>query len=85
MALVANWKLASAAGAIYFWIALHPECTTREISEGLIVTQRTVWGHIGPLIHAGLITFRREGKGHRYHTRLPWPTEIAEMMLREYE
>ncbi len=77
MAGQASWRLFCSHGTILFYIARHSGCTTREIADGLMVTQRTAWGLMNDLKRAGLIEVRREGRLHRYSingdARLPDP------------
>lgn len=61
-----RWRLFCSHGTILFYVARHPGCTNEGIAEALSLTQRTVWGLIGDLRRAGLLTVRREGKRHYY-------------------
>lgn len=61
-----GWRLFCSHGTILFYVARHPGCTIREIADALALTRRTVWGLIGDLRRAGLITVRREGRRHHY-------------------
>jgi DNA-binding transcriptional ArsR family regulator len=68
-----HWYLVSSHGSILFYIAVHPECTIREVADGMSLTQRTVWGLIGDLRRAGMLAIRREGRRHHYTVNLDAP------------
>jgi len=68
-----HWYLVSSHGSILFYIAVHPDCTIREVAEEMSLTQRTVWGLIGNLRRAGMINVRREGRRHHYTVNLDAP------------
>ncbi len=68
-----HWYLVSSHGSILFYIAVHPECTIREVAEEMSLTQRTVWGLIGDLRRAGMLHVRREGRRHHYTVNLDAP------------
>jgi DNA-binding IclR family transcriptional regulator len=65
-----HWYLVSSHGAVLFYIAVHPDCTIREIADDMSLTQRTVWGLIGDLRRADMLTVRREGRRHHYTVNL---------------
>jgi DNA-binding IclR family transcriptional regulator len=65
-----NWYLVSSHGSVLFYIAVHPDCTIREIADDMALTQRTVWGLIGDLRRAGMLDVRREGRRHHYTVNL---------------
>lgn len=67
------WYLLSSHGIILFFIALHPGCTILEISESLFLTKRTVWGVVGELRGAEMVSIRREGRRHHYRINLDAP------------
>ena len=68
-----NWYLVSSHGAVLFYIAVHPECTIRQIADEMALTQRTVWGLIGDLRRAGMLHVRRDGRRHHYTVNLDAP------------
>ena len=68
-----HWYLVSSHGAVLFYIAVHPECTIRKISDDMALTQRTVWGLIGDLRRAEMLNVRREGRRHHYTVNLEAP------------
>jgi DNA-binding IclR family transcriptional regulator len=68
-----SWYHVSSHGAILFYIAMHPGCSVREISEDMCLTPRTVWGLIGDLKRAGMLRVERRGKRHHYHVDLDGP------------
>jgi predicted transcriptional regulator len=68
-----HWYLVSSHGAVLFYIAAHPECTIRQISDDMALTQRTVWGLIGDLRRAGMLNIRRDGRRHHYTVNLDAP------------
>jgi hypothetical protein len=61
-----NWYVVSSHGALLFYIAANPGCTTDNIVGGMHLTHRTVWGLIGDLRRAGMLAVRREGRRHFY-------------------
>ncbi len=61
-----HWYLVSSHGSVLFYVAVHPDCTIREIADDMSLTQRTVWGLIGDLRRAGMLRIRREGRRHHY-------------------
>ena len=61
-----GWYLVSTHGSVLFFIALNPDCTTDDIAKAHTLSQRTVWGILGDLRRAGMLTVRREGRRHRY-------------------
>jgi DNA-binding MarR family transcriptional regulator len=65
-----HWYLVSSHGAVLFYIAVNPGCTIREIADDMSLTQRTVWGLIGDLRRAEMLTVRREGRRHHYTVNL---------------
>lgn len=65
-----HWYLVSSHGSALFYIALHPGCTIREIADDLALTERTIWGLVGDLRHAGMLVVRREGHRHHYTVNL---------------
>ena len=68
--IINHWYLVSSHGAVLFYIAVHPDCTIREIADDMSLTQRTVWGLIGDLRRADMLTVRREGRRHHYTVNL---------------
>jgi DNA-binding transcriptional ArsR family regulator len=65
-----EWYVVSSHGALLFFIAANPGCTTEDIVSGMHLTQRTVWGLIGDLRRAGMLTIRREGRRHYYSVNM---------------
>jgi DNA-binding transcriptional ArsR family regulator len=68
-----HWYLVSSHGAVLFYIAVHPECTIRQIADDMALTQRTVWGLIGDLRRAEMLNVRRDGRRHHYTVNLEAP------------
>jgi DNA-binding IclR family transcriptional regulator len=68
--IINHWYLVSSHGAVLFYIAVHPDCTIREIADDMSLTQRTVWGLIGDLRRADMLSVRREGRRHHYTVNL---------------
>ena len=68
-----HWYLVSSHGAVLFYIAVHPECTIRQIADEMALTQRTVWGLIGDLRRADMLNVRRDGRRHHYTVNLEAP------------
>ncbi|MFQ5472982.1 MAG: hypothetical protein ACE5FA_08885 [Dehalococcoidia bacterium] len=63
---VRPWRLLSSHGLALFWISLRPGCTVAEISDGLSLTPRSVWGTVGDLRRAGMVNVRKDGRRHYY-------------------
>lgn len=61
-----DWYHVSSHGAVIYCIAAAPDCTTQEIAEVLCLTRRTVWGIIGDLRRADMLSVRKEGRIHHY-------------------
>lgn len=61
-----HWYLVSSHGAVVFYIAVNPGCTIKQIAEDMSLTQRTVWGLIGDLRRADMLTVERRGRRHHY-------------------
>jgi DNA-binding transcriptional ArsR family regulator len=70
---VRSFYLVSSHGAILFYVAAKPNCTTNEIAEAMALTHRTVWGLLGDLRRARMLDVRREGRRHRYTVNLDAP------------
>ena len=68
-----HWYLVSSHGAVLFYIAVHPECTIRQIADDMALTQRTVWVLIGDLRRAAMLNVRRDGRRHHYTVNLEAP------------
>jgi len=68
-----EWYVVSSHGSLLFYIAANPGCTTEEIVSGLHLTHRTVWGLIGDLRRAGMLSIRREGRRHYYSVDMSAP------------
>ena len=68
-----HWYLVSSHGSVLFYIAVHPECTIRQIADDMALTQRTVWGLIGDLRRAEMLNVRRDGRRHHYTVNLEAP------------
>ncbi len=65
-----HWYVVSSHGAVLFYIAVNPDCTIRDIADEMSLTQRTVWGLIGDLRRADMLSVRREGRRHHYTVNL---------------
>lgn len=63
---VRPWRLLSSHGLLLFYISMRPGCTVDDVSDGLSLTQRTVYSVVGDLRQAGFIDVRREGRVHHY-------------------
>jgi hypothetical protein len=61
-----HWYLVSSHGSVLFYIAANPDCMIRDITDGMSLTQRTVWGIVGDLRRAGMLKVRRSGRHHLY-------------------
>jgi len=67
------WILCSSHGTVLFHIAANPECTIRDIADAMCLTRRTVWGVIGDLRRAGMLSIRKNGRRHHYTVNLDAP------------
>ncbi len=65
-----HWYLVSSHGSVLFYVAIHPDCTIREMADELALTERTVWGIVGDLRREGMLNVRREGHRHHYTVNL---------------
>jgi DNA-binding transcriptional ArsR family regulator len=65
-----NWYCVSAHGNVLVYIAVHPDCTIRDLTEALFLTPRTVWGLVGDLRRAEMLRIRREGRQNHYRVNL---------------
>ena len=65
-----NWYCVSAHGNILVYIAVHPDCTIKDLTEALFLTPRTVWGLVGDLRRAGMLDVRRDGRENHYLVNL---------------
>jgi hypothetical protein len=80
-----HWYLVSSHGSILFYIAANPDCTVDDIMDGMSLTRRTVWGIIGDLRRAGMLSVRRNGRQHHYAVDLDGPflhPTIGDIQLR---
>ena len=68
-----QWFLSSSHGNLLFHIAANPECTIRDIADAMCLTRRTVWGVIGDLRRAGMLSIRKNGRRHHYTVNLDAP------------
>lgn len=68
-----EWYLVSAHGSVLFFIAANPLCTVNDIARELHLTQRTVWGVVGDLRRAGMLSVHRRGRVHHYAVDLDGP------------
>ncbi len=71
-------RLFCSHGAALFYIALHPGCTSQDLTDAFVVTKRTIWGLIGDLKDAGLINIRKEGRVNHYTIKedAPFPDPV---------
>jgi len=70
-----EWLLLSSHGIVFFYIATHPDCTVTEICDALFLTRRSVWGLVGNLRNAGMVSVRTEGRRHHYTANLDVPSQ----------
>jgi len=68
-----HWYLVSSHGSVLFFIAANPDCTISEIVDGMSLARRTVWGLVGDLRRAGMLSVRRAGRQHHYRVNLSGP------------
>ncbi len=68
-----QWIFSSSHGTLLIHIAANPECTIRDITEAMSLTRRTVWGVIGDLRRAGMLSIRKNGRRHHYTVNLDAP------------
>ena len=68
-----GWYIWSSHGTVLFYIAIHPGCTITQIADGLCLTQRTIWGAVGDLRRANMLTVERRGRKHHYSVNMEAP------------
>jgi DNA-binding transcriptional ArsR family regulator len=51
---------------VLFYIGVRPDCTIQEISDGLSLTDRTVYGVVGELRSERMVNVRKDGRRHHY-------------------
>ena len=68
------WLLVSSHGLVFLYIATHPDCTVAEICRALFLTRRSVWGLVGNLRNAEMVSVRTEGRRHHYTANLDVPS-----------
>ena len=68
-----SFYLFSSHGAVLFYVAANPDCTTNDIAEAMALTHRTVWGLLGDLRQARMLDVRKDGRRHRYAINLDAP------------
>ena len=68
-----HWYLVSSHGSVLFFIAAHPDCTVGDITDGMSLTRRTVWGIVGDLRRADMLGIRRAGRNHHYRVNPDGP------------
>ena len=68
-----HWYLVSSHGSVLFYIAANPDCMIGDITDGMSLTQRTVWGIIGDLRRAGMLQVWRSGRHHHYRVEPEGP------------
>ena len=59
-----EWCLVSSRGAILFYVALNPGCTVAGIADAMSLTRRSIWGIVGDLKRAGMITAKTVARRH---------------------
>ncbi len=65
-----TWYLMSSHGIAFFYVATHPDCTIKELTEALHLTRRTIWELVGDLRRAGMVQVRKSGRRHHYFADL---------------
>jgi DNA-binding MarR family transcriptional regulator len=68
-----HWYLVSSHGSVLFFIAAYPDCGIGDITDGMSLTRRTVWGIIGDLRRAGMLQVSRSGRHHLYRVNPEGP------------
>ena len=63
---VRPWRLLTSHGLVLFYIGVRPDCTIQEISDGLSLTSRTVYGVVGELRSERMVNVRKDGRRHHY-------------------
>lgn len=63
-------EIFNSRGRVLVHIASHPGCILEDITEGLYLTPRTVWGIIGELRRADMLQIRKKGRRHYYRVNL---------------
>src|SRR3990172_10945361 len=68
-----SWHLFSSHGSILFSSRPTRTALSTRIAEAMCLTRRAVWGSIGDLRQAGMLSVRREGRRHHYTVDLDAP------------
>lgn len=77
-----EWYLVSSHGAILFYIAANPDCTSTDIARAMSLTRRTVWSIVGDLRQVGMLRVRKEGRRHHYTVNLD--AHLQHPLLKDY-
>ncbi len=70
---IGSFYLVSSHGAILFYVAANPDCTTNDIAEAMALTHHTIWGLLGDLQRAGMLDVRKDGRRHHHSVNLDAP------------
>jgi DNA-binding IclR family transcriptional regulator len=66
---MSDWRFLTRHARALLVIALEPESRLRDIASALNVTERTAFGIVVDLTHAGYLAKEKEGRRNRYHVQ----------------
>ncbi len=61
-----DWSLLSPQGHVLFYIALCPDCTTKNMARAIGHTERQIWSIIQNLKEGGMLHLRKNGRSHQF-------------------
>jgi hypothetical protein len=84
--VVSDWRFLTRHARALLVIAQEPESRLRDIAMELDVTERTAYGIVVDLTHAGYVAKEREGRRNRYHVQdhLPLHDSSRPRVLSEF-
>lgn len=77
MSTVADWTLLTNHGAVLLYVALHPEATIRQVSEGVDITERATARILAQLRADGYVVATRRGRRNSYTIAADLPMRHA--------
>jgi DNA-binding IclR family transcriptional regulator len=62
-----HWSFITNHARVLLFIASRPDARLRDLAAALDVTERTAYGIVTDLVHAGYVIKERDGRRNRYH------------------
>lgn len=83
---MSDWRFLTRHARALLVIAEDPQSRLRDIAVALNVTERTAYGIVIDLTHAGYVAKEREGRRNRYHVQdhLPLHDSARPRMVSEF-